>query len=495
MIRGRQVKFDGIDCTSNKNATPPSSSSSCFGFRGKTGRVAPYMEQQAQRPSLQAWVQPPPAQQTPPWVQPPPVPRVVAPSAKAPIVSASTSKATLQIPPPLQQLDVKEDKRVYSLYEDIKNSIDSITLEIKEKYKNDVQAYIKSKGSAKLEEVNRKIEDIRLEMYNRVPFYFGLIKGADGIIKLWDEKINKASNTPSKSNAPTPISLDVSIEGAMIYDSCFRLYFIKRNLFLSSYYSYIKRLLRHFDIIASSGYSTDSIERLIESDKLKLNELRDRTLIYNNLITRVNIIDIVKRQDTIYFQIFFELKKISQKFKEKYGEGDINIKIFEDSINALKGVQETRINTLRKCETFKDIVNILLQNLDQNNKANELNFILHIMILLENLYNPIDKSYQSIKKIIDELHTYTRYEYLNIENAIKEAFNEKELLLEAGVTGGRRKSHNHKKKPVKKATMNMKDVKGLCKANQIKLSKTKDGVRVIYTKKELITKLKRKKIL
>jgi len=61
--------------------------------------------------------------------------------------------------------------------------------------------------------------------------------------------------------------------------------------------------------------------------------------------------------------------------------------------------------------------------------------------------------------------------------------------------GGRR---NPTKKPTKLnrgADMNMKDIRGLCKVNQIKLSKTKDGVCVIYTKKELITKLRRKKIL
>lgn len=62
---------------------------------------------------------------------------------------------------------------------------------------------------------------------------------------------------------------------------------------------------------------------------------------------------------------------------------------------------------------------------------------------------------------------------------------------EMNFDGGRQKP---KKKPTN-ATMNMKDIKRLCKANQIKLSKTKDGIRIIYTKKELITKLKRKKIL
>lgn len=65
------------------------------------------------------------------------------------------------------------------------------------------------------------------------------------------------------------------------------------------------------------------------------------------------------------------------------------------------------------------------------------------------------------------------------------------LIDEMKFDGGRRKP---KKKPTN-PTMNMKDIKRLCKANQIKLSKTKDGIRVIYTKKELITKLKRRKIL
>ena len=43
--------------------------------------------------------------------------------------------------------------------------------------------------------------------------------------------------------------------------------------------------------------------------------------------------------------------------------------------------------------------------------------------------------------------------------------------------------------------MNLKDVKELCKAHQIKLSRVVNDKRVAYTKKELITKLKRKKLL
>lgn len=43
--------------------------------------------------------------------------------------------------------------------------------------------------------------------------------------------------------------------------------------------------------------------------------------------------------------------------------------------------------------------------------------------------------------------------------------------------------------------MNMKDIKYICKANQIKLSKVVNGARIVYKKKELLTKLKRKKII
>jgi len=43
--------------------------------------------------------------------------------------------------------------------------------------------------------------------------------------------------------------------------------------------------------------------------------------------------------------------------------------------------------------------------------------------------------------------------------------------------------------------MNMKDIKEVCKANQIKLSRVVDGKRVAYKKKELMTKLKRKKLM
>jgi regulator of replication initiation timing len=56
-------------------------------------------------------------------------------------------------------------------------------------------------------------------------------------------------------------------------------------------------------------------------------------------------------------------------------------------------------------------------------------------------------------------------------------------------TGGGRRNQS------KYADVKMKVIKGLCKANNIKLSRVIDGKRVPYNKKELLTKLKRKKII
>ena len=56
------------------------------------------------------------------------------------------------------------------------------------------------------------------------------------------------------------------------------------------------------------------------------------------------------------------------------------------------------------------------------------------------------------------------------------------------MSGGRRNKPTYD-------TMTMKDIKELCKANQIKLSRVVKDKRVVYKKKELITKLKRKKVM
>jgi hypothetical protein len=133
-------------------------------------------------------------------------------------------------------------------------------------------------------------------------------------------------------------------------------------------------------------------------------------------------------------------------------------------------------------------------------EMNEKMFIL--MILDEDLLemeNNIDGDYGEgyYYKTTDE-------EQIDIENSrrllqeVKMHDNHDEYKDYFG--GSRRNKATPKPKAKPKAKpqhedMTMKDIKELCKANLIKLSKVVEGKRVVYKKKELITKLKRKKLL
>jgi hypothetical protein len=110
-----------------------------------------------------------------------------------------------------------------------------------------------------------------------------------------------------------------------------------------------------------------------------------------------------------------------------------------------------------------------------------------------------DRNYQTYEKDInDAIQEYIKSggdelfvkatNLINNTTVTKEDFQKKKDLFEAALKkleaeGGRRRE------------LNLKDIKEICKANQIKLSRVVDGKRVAYKKKELMTKLKRKKLL
>ena len=101
--------------------------------------------------------------------------------------------------------------------------------------------------------------------------------------------------------------------------------------------------------------------------------------------------------------------------------------------------------------------------------------------------NAIDKAYGAFAtalKTISETEPPLTQE--GKEAIMKEAYNT--IPKPIDLKGGRRNKPNY-------ADMTMKDIKELCKANQIKLSRVVNDKRVAYKKKELITKLKRKKVI
>jgi len=73
-----------------------------------------------------------------------------------------------------------------------------------------------------------------------------------------------------------------------------------------------------------------------------------------------------------------------------------------------------------------------------------------------------------------------------------EKLYEEKLRHIAYLNGGRRRNTSKRNMDM---DMNMKDIKELCKKNQIKLSRVVNDKRVVYKKKELITKLKRRKVI
>lgn len=95
---------------------------------------------------------------------------------------------------------------------------------------------------------------------------------------------------------------------------------------------------------------------------------------------------------------------------------------------------------------------------------------------------PLQKFYSIITNLAGDV--------ININGAITkfDVFRDEYIEYIEKMDGGRRNQPKH-------ADVKMKDIKGLCKANNIKLSRVIDGKRVPYNKKELLTKLKRKKII
>jgi hypothetical protein len=102
-----------------------------------------------------------------------------------------------------------------------------------------------------------------------------------------------------------------------------------------------------------------------------------------------------------------------------------------------------------------------------------------------------DKYWNTMKNVI-ELFAESGYSpnNYNLEFLLIIQEHMMKFANENNITHGGRRRNN-----LKHADMKMKDVKILCKNNKIKLSTNVNDKRVVYTKKELITKLKRKKAL
>jgi hypothetical protein len=133
-----------------------------------------------------------------------------------------------------------------------------------------------------------------------------------------------------------------------------------------------------------------------------------------------------------------------------------------------------------------------------NERVQSLQRIYNNLLYLNNniniIYNQCISEYDNMNRMgniydLNNLNNLNREHYTKIRNFyISQILPQINIANQEIQYGGRRNKLNH-------ADMNMKDIKEMCKANQIKLSRIVNDKRVVYTKKELITKLKRKKLL
>jgi hypothetical protein len=118
---------------------------------------------------------------------------------------------------------------------------------------------------------------------------------------------------------------------------------------------------------------------------------------------------------------------------------------------------------------------------------------------LDIIFNQCNNEYNNMSGPLKSF--YTSKDILNLNQHHKKTINDfyethiiPQIRLANAETFQQNGSRYNKSKS-KHTDMNMKDIKELCKANQIKLSKIVNDKTVVYTKKELITKLKRKKLI
>ena len=175
-----------------------------------------------------------------------------------------------------------------------------------------------------------------------------------------------------------------------------------------------------------------------------------------------------------------------------YKEGEINYRNYLDSIL-----------TLSNSNKYKNYINIWKEAIEEAivlGPEDDIETKILMLYVIDINVIPSD--------IYDEYGKYVMYKITDEKD--KEAYlnelRKNDLYInlnkEFSSGGSRRIKATPKSKhtPKSKAKpkhdeMTMKDIKEMCKANEIKLSKVVEGKRVAFKKKELITKLKRKKLL
>ena len=205
-------------------------------------------------------------------------------------------------------------------------------------------------------------------------------------------------------------------------------------------------------------FYTKSLTRLTDLLKEIVSKLDEITIRYNKLIQR----GIEKSNRENFHTNISSTNQIENELESLV----LEYNFLEES----KKINETKIEEMGiKVGNFNNICN----HFNQDEKE-DLYGIDHIL----------DLELESIKQNYNGLYNF----YVNNGNSYNTTHHQRAAFGSISNHGGYLNKSKHN-------DMSIKDIKELCKANQIKLSKKVNDKTVVYTKKELITKLKRKKLL
>jgi hypothetical protein len=307
------------------------------------------------------------------------------------------------------------------------------------------------------------------------------------------------SGIPNSEN----LGLDLS-KYLGVYDDELKQYINNRYDFLIKYC----RCIRDFiEILKPQPPNSNSVpstlfeyeEKNITKHKEEYSQKQRRHEYYTDVVYNIRLQQnhLVKLQE-LFTKLFTKPKQSSNEvdysvktyFTDEYfGKLSSMVTLYNNDV--AKKHSEFYKQISKKGNTYYDLVISIIYDLDTlKSFVNDFKDICRTFVdYMVNTIDGIDKKKGQLQIVILQFRKLQDDQYL-IDEILKDNINEK-----LKKSGGRRKPTTKKPKKSNHADMNMKDIRRLCKANQIKLSTTKDGVRIIYKKKELITKLKRRKIL
>jgi len=337
--------------------------------------------------------------------------------------------------------------------------------------------------------------------------------------KLPDVPTESIRETPQSSNKPSSLRGVSRIESGIpnfqnlrldfkdelgVYDDELISYINNRYDFLIKYCRFIRDFIKILKpppdskSIPSTSFQTEEDE--ISKHKDEYSKIQEEHVMYSVVVSNVRLQQnhLVKLQE-LFTKLFTKPKQFSNEvdyrvfqtyFTDEYFENLRSmVTSYNDDVAKKHLIFYKQIS--KEDKTYKDLVKSIRDDIDTfksfvNNFIGICNIFVNYMV---DGIDTIDIKKIELQKVIERFRKLKEDQYL-IDEILKDNINEK-----LKKSGGRRKPTTKKSKKSNHADMNMKDIRRLCKANQIKLSTTKDGVRIIYKKKELITKLKRKKIL